>query len=173
MADEIKTKEDKNSAPCSVCYKRIEDVSAASLLTMWHFGTPRYLCADCEELIETIEKSRDVEKIEAAMARLGENVSNNSLGDGIVLKTVEDIFKSANERAEKIKAGTYDFALDEIEEESVLDEIPEELLETEEDKKKTEREEAINKKFGKIMDIVTIATCAAAFVALIVYIILK
>ena len=173
MTDTENKEQEKKSAPCSICYRKIEDTENAALLAMGHYGTPRYLCPECEELIETATRSHDVEKIESAMAKLGQTVGNVSAGDDIVLETVEEIFHTATKRAEEIKLGTYDFALDECEEESVLDEIPEELLETEEDKKKTEREAEINKKFNKVMDIVTAAVFIAALAALIYFIFIK
>ena len=173
MTDTENKEQEKKSAPCSICYRKIEDTENAPLLAMGHYGTPRYLCPECEELIETATRSRDVEKIESAMAKLGQTVGNVSAGDDIVLETVEEIFHTATKRAEEIKLGTYDFALDECEEESVLDEIPEELLETEDDKKKTEREAEINKKFNKVMDIVTAAVFIAALAALIYFIFIK
>ncbi len=174
MMEEEKKEQEKKTAPCSICYKKIEDTENAPILAMGHYGTPRYICPECEELIETAQKSREIEKIESAMARLGQTVGNVSAGDEIVLETVEEIFRTATERAEKIKLGTYDFSLDEAEgEEFELEEIPEELLETEEDKKKTEREAEINKKFNKVMDIITAAVFIAAVAALICFFILK
>ena len=157
--------------PCSICYRQTVDKDTAPILAMGHFGTPRYICSECETLIDTVERSHDPSEIEAAMARLGETVGNNSVEDTVVLEAVEDIFKTSTERAEKIKAGTYDFALDEKEEEGTFDEIPEELLETEEDKQKTEKEEQFNKKFNKIMDIATIVILAAAAVLFVFFMI--
>ena len=174
MTDMENNEQEKNTAPCSICYKKIEDTENAPILAMGHYGTPRYLCSECEELIDTARRSRDLEKIESAMTRLGQTVGNVSAGDDIVLETVEEIFRTATDRAEKIKLGTYDFALDECEgEEFELEEIPEELLETEEDKQKTEREAEINKKFNKVMDIVTAAVFIAAVAALICFFVFK
>ena len=53
-------------------------------------------------------------------------------------------------RANLIREGSYDFALDEREEET-LEEIPEELLESEEDKALDEAEEEKLKKIDKVL----------------------
>ena len=162
----------KKTAPCSVCFGVIENPEEAAILSMGHFGNPRILCPECEGLISTALRSRDEAEIEDAIERLGKTVSDCSSDDEAVLLAVEGIFKTATERKEKIKAGTYDFSLDDAEEESAFEEIPEELLETEEDKAATEREEKINKKFGKVMDIITAVVFTAA-VALFLYFILR
>ncbi len=156
---------------CSICLEKLgrED---APVLTMGHYGYPRLICAECEGLIETALRSRDTEAAEAAIARLGETVGNNSADDHAVLEAMENIFGEATARIEAIKNGTYDFSEDEAEEE-VLEDIPEELLETEEDKKETEAEEAANVKFNKVMDIVTAAVFAAAAVIFIIYFIIR
>ena len=162
----------KKTAPCSVCLRVLENPENAAILSMGHFGNPRILCSECEGLINTALRSHDVSEAEDAIAKLGETVSECSSGDDVVLETVEEIFKTATERKEKIKAGTYDFSLDDAEEEFSFEEIPEEFLETEEDKAATEREEQINKKFGKVMDIITAVVFTAA-VALFLYFILR
>ena len=159
--------------PCSVCYRDIEDKDGAAILTMGHFGTPRFLCKACEELINTAQLSRDVTEAEAAMARLGETVGNYSADDAAVLEAVENILRAAADRAEKIKAGAYDFSLDEKEDTDTLEEIPEELLETEEDKEKTEREEITNRKFNKVMDVITAVVFTAAVALLLYFVIWK
>ena len=64
------------------------------------------------------------------------------------------------DRAEKINKGEYDFSLDENVEETGEDDIPEELLETEEDKALDERDEKRQKKFDKIFNIVALAVFA-------------
>ena len=155
---------------CSVCMINIEREDAP-VLAMGHFGYPRLLCDDCEALIETALKSRDVEAVEEAMSRLGQNVSANSICDECVTEAIEEIFADATDRAKKIKDGTYDFALDEQEntDDEGFDEIPEELLETEEDKAAREHEEEVNRKFNKVMDIVTAVVFAAAIAVLIFY----
>lgn len=158
---------DENSV-CSVCLKAIEREDAP-VLTMGHFARPRLLCDGCAELIEKALKSHVPGEAEAAIARLGESVGNNPQGDSAVLEAMEDIFRESSERAEKIRRGEYDFSLDEADGFDGFEEIPDELLETEEDKKKTEREEETNRKFNKIMDIVTAVIFVAAALVLILY----
>ncbi len=162
----------EKNANCSVCLQKLE-TDGAAVLTMGHYGSPRLLCPSCEELVDTALKSRDTDAAEAAMARLGETVSSFSIDDTAVTEAVEQIFKGATERIKKIKSGEYDFSLDEQTDEGGFDEIPEELLETEEDKKKTEREDEANRKFNKVMDVVTGAVFAAAVVLLVLFFFLR
>ena len=152
---------------CSICRKSI-DREDAPVLTMGHFGNPRLLCPDCEVLIDTALKSKNAQSAEEAMAKLGETVGDKSVDDDAVIEAVEEIFKTATERAQAIKDGTYDFALDDSDSSDGFDEIPEELLETEEDKALDRRDEERAKRFDKIFNWITAFVLIAAAV-LIVY----
>ena len=101
------------------------------------------------------------------MDRLGKKMSVSDVEDKLVIKTVNDIFVSSNERSEQIDNGTYDFSLDEEElKEDELDEIPPELEETEEDRELDAKDEARGKKLDKILN----WFCAGVFIAAIAYI---
>ena len=69
-------------------------------------------------------------------------------------------------RAQKIKDGTYDFALDEVENDDGFDELPDELQETEEDRLLDEKDAAANARFDKVMKWawIGVGILAAAFV---------
>ena len=86
----------------------------------------------------------------------------------IVTETVTEIFNTAAKRAAEIKEGTYDFSLDEKDDEDEMEEIPEELEETEEDRLLDEKEAAATKKFDKIMTWVY-AGVLVAVVAFVIY----
>ena len=66
------------------------------------------------------------------------------------LATVKELLSAAMERAELIKSGEYDFASDE--DEAELEEIPEELLETEEDRALDRADEERTKKFDRVFN---------------------
>ena len=68
----------------------------------------------------------------------------------------------------KIKDGEYDFALDEAEEEEGFDEIPEELLESEEDIALDKADEEKMKKFDKVYNYVLIGAIIA-LVGIVIY----
>ena len=155
---------------CCTCAAELESPDSAPVLSMGHYGMPRLICPKCEELINIAQTSRDPDEAEAAMARLGAIVSDTNKEDTCVHEAIEQIFAAASQRADAIRKGEYDFALDETEE-AGFDEIPEELLETEEDKQKTEHEAEINRKFNKIMDFVTVGVFAAAVIAFIIFLI--
>lgn len=154
---------------CSICRKRIEEENAP-LLVMGGFGTPRYICDECDADLGEATSSRDTDSITAAMARLGEKIKLCDPEDKLTLKTVREIMQSASERAERIKNGEYDFSADEIAEEDA--EIPPELLETEEDKAAAEAEEKSAAKVDKITNIICLVILAAV-VGFCAYLFLK
>ena len=78
-------------------------------------------------------------------------MSSSNIDDRVTVATVTALLEDSAKRAQKIKEGTYDFALDEIEAEEGFDEIPDDLKETEEDRLLDEKDAAANAKFDKIM----------------------
>ena len=77
------------------------------------------------------------------------------------VEAVTKILADSALRAQKINEGTYDFSLDDVEDES-FEEIPEELQETEEDKLLDEKDAAANAKFDKFMNKLWIVLGAGA-----------
>lgn len=137
---------------------------------MGAYGTPKYLCDECAELIETITMGKEYDEITAAMQTLTEAMSKSNVDDRVTVETVTSMFEECAKRAQKIKEGTYDFALDDVED--GFDEIPEELQETEEDRILDEKEKAANEKFDKLMNKLWIVVGAVAAVAIIYKIVL-
>ena len=76
--------------------------------------------------------------------------------------TITSILDKAAERAKAIEEGSYDFSLDEAGEEEELEEIPEELLETEEDRRLDERDAEKEERNNRIFDYITFAVFLAA-----------
>ena len=137
---------------CSICHTVTENPDAP-ILTIGGFGTPRYLCDSCASDIDIATLGKDYESIVAAMDRIGSEMSKKGTDDPVTLECLEDMLTDAAKRATAIKDGSYDFALDEVsDDENELDEIPEELLESEEDKALDEAEEASAKKIDKVMN---------------------
>ena len=136
---------------CSTCLTRITSEDAP-VLVMGAYGTPKLLCDDCAALIETITLGRDYDEITAAMQALTEKMSSANIDDRFTVNTVTKILADSAVRAQKIKEGTYDFTLDEQEDEESFEEIPEELQETEEDRLLDEKEAEENAKFDKFMN---------------------
>ena len=134
---------------CCTCLTRLENEDAP-VLTMGAYGTPKLLCDDCAALIETVTLGTDYDEITEAMNALTDVITRSNADDRKVVDTVTEILERSAKRAQQIKEGTYDFALDEVEE--GFDEIPEELQETEEDRLLDEKEAASNAKFDKIMN---------------------
>ncbi len=168
-----------NNAYCSVCSKKVEE--NAPVLAYGAYGIPRLLCADCESDLDTVTTDSDVAKIREAMRRLGERMTANE-ADDLTVGTMNGILSEAADRAKRIESGEYDpeEELDGEEsddengasdsssaEDGELDEIPEELLETEEDRALDEEEKRKQAKFDKIFNVVAalIFIAALGFVA--------
>ena len=151
---------------CSICLKRVEG-DDAPVLAMGGYGNPKVLCDECAELIDKMTLSRDYDEITAAINGVAERMSAANIDDRVTVATMTEMFESSAKRAQSIKEGTYDFALDEVESDEGFDEIPEELLETEEDKARDEKEAKFNKKLDKITNwiwVVVFAGVAVFFV---------
>ena len=153
---------------CSLCLTPLEG-DEADILTMGAYGNPKYLCPECAELLDKAMISTDYDEITDAIRALDGKLNKANIDDRFVSETVSEIFNSAAKRATEIKEGTYDFSLDEIKDEDEMDEIPEELEETEEDRLLDEKEAAATKKFDKIMTWVY----AAVLVGVVAFVVLK
>ena len=127
------------------------------------FGHPRYICEECERDLDDATLSREPEIISSAIEKIGKNIQAANNDDALILKTVSDIIDGATERGEMIKNGVYDFENDECEsEEEEIDEVPEELLETEEDKELDKLEAKKNEKIDKVLNWITLGVFIAA-----------
>ena len=147
---------------CAICHAKIESEDAP-IIAMGGYGVPRYLCDECATDIECATEGTEYEKIDAAMDRVSEKLVKADADDALLLTTLTKLLGEAAERAEKIKDGTYNKDLEDGEvtkelvdedEEALtpLEEIPEELLEAEEDRLKDEEEAEFEKKVNKVLD---------------------
>ena len=135
---------------------------------MGAYGTPKLLCDECAELIEKMTLSKDYDEITEAINSIAGKMSAANIDDRVTLDTMTDMLESSAKRAQQIKDGTYDFALDEVEADEGFDEIPEELRETEEDRLLDEKEAEANAKFDKFLNWTWIGV-AIGVVAFIIY----
>ena len=119
---------------------------------MGAYGNPKLLCPDCAELVETASFGKEYDEIKDAMDRLTARMSAANVDDRFTIAALTDLLRANADRAQRIKDGTYDFSLDEQRENEGMDEIPEELRETEEDKKLDEKEAEANARFDKFMN---------------------
>ena len=95
------------------------------------------------------------------------------IDDERTVEAVYEIFEEAKSRAVEIKEGTYDFSLDEEEDPEILNEIPEELLESEEDRLLDEKEAEISKKWDAIINWLILAMGAFASIYIVYYFFFK
>ncbi len=149
---------------CAVCQSVIESDDAA-VLCVDGYGNKRYLCAECEEIMDTVTLGKDYTEICEAINEIGKRMVKADITNKFTLKTVEEIIKNAKSRAELIKDGSYDFSLD-TEVSDIPDTVPEQLLETEEDKEADRVEAEKNKKVDfwvNIVFAVLIAGCVGFF----------
>lgn len=138
---------------CAICSAIIENEEPA-ILSIAGSGYVRYLCDGCAADMDEATLGRDFSSIEAAMDRIGKHLGDSKPDNG-TFKIVSGIMKRAADRAKAIRDGSYDFALDE-EDSGNMEDIPEELLETEEDKLLDEQDAEKQKKFDKIFERIAI-----------------
>ncbi|MBR2612755.1 MAG: hypothetical protein IKC72_06775 [Clostridia bacterium] len=134
---------------CSVCKKDF-DSETPSVLTMGRSMTPRYICPECESLMDEAIGATDPIVARSAIARLGDLLASSDIDDGPVIHAVTSHLDQAKERAQQIEDGTYDFSLDEEEGEEF--ELTEDMLETEEDRELDRREEEQEKRLNTFLN---------------------
>ena len=157
---------------CSLC-KRSVDSENAPILAMGGFGNPRYICDECAKNIELMTTAHDVDTIKENLAMVSEKMSRANVDDTVTLDAMDALLADVKDRAEKINRGEYDFSNDvqELQASGIVGEpeIPEELLETEEDRALDEKEQQQKAKFDKIFNWVALGIIAAAVAAVIIY----
>ena len=147
-------------AKCCMCGRHIER-DDAPVLAMGVAGNPRLLCDECAALLDTATLGENIEDIKASMERIG-NLMADGNPDGVTYSIVSELMVAASDRAKAIKDGNYDFSLDGAEQtDEGFEEIPEELLETEEDRERDRRDEEKNKRFDKFYNYTLIGACIA------------
>lgn len=119
---------------------------------MGAYGNPKVLCDSCAELVEKMTLGKDYDEITEAMRTITDTMSSANIDDRVTMATMTEMLESSAKRAQQIKDGVYDFALDDVESDDGFDEIPEELRETEEDRLLDEKEAEANAKFDKFMN---------------------
>ena len=132
---------------------------------MGAYGNPKLLCDECAQIVEKITLGTDYAEITDAMGALTAKMSAANVDDPVTVDTVTEMLVKSAKRAQKIKDGTYDFTLDETADGEGFDDIPEELLETEEDRLLDEKDAEANAKFDKFMNWawIGVGVVAAAF----------
>ena len=151
---------------CSLCLKNIEK-DEPEILTVGSYGIARYLCDDCAALLDKMTMSVEVSDIKEAYDEVVERMLKSQIVDESANETLQNMLSSAKERADAIKTGTYDFSLDTPTDE--MDEIPEELLESEEDRERDRKDSERYEKIDKVLNVFIIA----AIVATAIFIILR
>ena len=134
---------------CSVCQKDF-DCETPSVLTMGRSMTPRYICPECEALMDQALCERDVTLAREAIAALGARLAASDSDDAPVILAVTSHLDAAKVRANAIERGEYDFTLDENPTEEF--ELTEDLLETEEDRELDRRDEEDERKLNKFLN---------------------
>lgn len=158
---------------CAICLEYMEEENP-SVIGMSGYGTPICACHRCVGMLDKALSSTDYDEIVSNMDSIYEIMKSKNNDHPLVVDIISESLKSAAQRATAIKEGTYDFSLDEEEsaEGEGFDEVPEELLESEEDKALDEAEKEQNKKLDKVMNIVTYVAVGACAVGIILALIL-
>nr|MBQ8890386.1 hypothetical protein [Clostridia bacterium] len=134
---------------CSICLSPITN-EEAPVLTMGAYGTPKLLCDECAAEIENMTRGTDYDSIVASMDEISHRMSESNVDDRVTMTAVTEMLVDSAKRAQAIREGTYDFSLDELEEEDY--EIPEDMKETEEDRLLDEKERESNQRLDKFMN---------------------
>ena len=137
---------------CCICERNVEREDAP-ILAMGGAGYARVLCEECDRELQVATRGHDVEEIKAAINSLSTKLANGE-PDAVTYRMMNEILVTATQRAMEIKDGTYDFARDDEEDNEGFDEIPEELLESEEDIELDKKDEEKAKKFDKVYSII-------------------
>ena len=155
---------------CALC-GRIPECEEPAVLTMGRYGKPRHLCEECEAQMDTATLGREYDEIVDAIDALGKKATGFAADDEPTMNVMRAFLMRAAKRAAEIKEGNYDFDADSDqtadEDAEGFDEIPEELLETEEDAELDRRDEEKAKKFDKFLNGLWIGVFAAMFVVLL------
>ena len=137
---------------CCICERNVEREDAP-ILAMGGAGYARVLCEECDRELQVATRGHDVEEIKEAINSLSNKLANGE-PDGVTYRMMNEILITSTQRAMEIKDGTYDFARDDEEDNEGFDEIPEELLESEEDIELDKQDEEKMKKFDKVYSII-------------------
>ena len=137
---------------CCICERNVEREDAP-ILAMGGAGYARVLCEECDRELQVATRGHDVEEIKEAINSLSNKLANGE-PDAVTYRMMNEILVTATQRAMEIKDGTYDFARDDEEDNEGFDEIPEELLESEEDIELDKKDEEKAKKFDKVYSII-------------------
>ena len=136
---------------CAICLRGVDEENA-SILTMSGAGIPRYLCEECEADVATVTESLDNQAITDATKSILSKITENNIDDPVTMRTITEILGDGAKRATAIEDGTYSEESEaDGEDEEILDEIPEDLLETDEDRALDEAEEEKYKKIDKVL----------------------
>ena len=137
---------------CCICERNVEREDAP-ILAMGGAGYARVLCEECDRELQVATRGHDVDEIKAAINSLSTKMANSE-PDAVTYRMMNEILVTATQRVMEIKDGTYDFARDDEEDNEGFDEIPEELLESEEDIELDKKDEEKAKKFDKVYSII-------------------
>lgn len=152
---------------CSLCGAPVESEEPA-ILTVSGYGNPRYLCGECEAEYDVLLNSIDRDELNSAVEVIYGHVNRRGIDDEAVLNTTEEIIEKAKARMESVKLGTYN----PDESDGDIEEIPEELIMTEEEIKEEEEENKKNEKLEKILNIITYSGFGVA-AAIMLYFFIK
>lgn len=153
-------------AKCCMCDSVIEREDAP-VLSMGSIGNPRFLCDRCATLLDDATLGRDFDTIKDSIEKIGNIMADND-PDGVTFSIVSELMVKASDRAKAIRDGSYDFSLDSEQAEEGYDEIPEDMLESEEDIEKDRQDEEKLKRFDKFYNY-TLIGAGIAVVAFIIW----
>ena len=154
------------SKNCCICQAPITKEDAP-VIAMSAYGNPKCVCEKCEAIIDSATLSHDPNEIVESCQLLGEALTRGNTCDEQVIDAVNGIISEASIRCEKIANGNYDFSEDEKEGEEF--EITEDIMESEEDRIKDEKDQ----KVAKIVDTIGSWVSGVVLLGAVIFFIIK
>ncbi|MBQ8371471.1 MAG: hypothetical protein IJX38_02140 [Clostridia bacterium] len=152
---------------CSICRGMTSDNPV--ILAVTPFGSKRYMCDECARLAKRASLGTDYDDIVEAMGALSLRLARFNIGDVATVDAVGSLIDRASKRASAIKDGTYDFALDHVDEQESA------TAETEKgaavDKQNSTERAEKPRGSERMINIASIGILAAALVGCLIYII--
>lgn len=156
---------------CSICKKQINEENAP-IIAMGGMGNPRYICDECAAKLDVMTESADTAEIRAAISSIADIMSKNGSDDVVAHGTVKMLLAEASLRADSIDDGSYTESDDESGDD-VDSSVPEELLETDEDRELDRQEQLKNQKLDKIFNWISLGVFVAAVVGIVLFFVLR
>lgn len=152
---------------CAICKGRIDE-NAAPIIAMGAMGTPRYICDECAKDIDAVLEGTEPSQIRGAVSKVADKMTRNEVADEVTIAAVKGVLSEGLERAACVENGAPLPTANES-----YEDVPDELLETDEDKALDEAEAVEREKNDRAFNLIGLVLLAAAVIGMAVFILIK